>query len=502
MSKEKANIPKADILMGSMRSMGYSFEAAIADVIDNSISARCSTIKLLFPKAPHEKPFVGILDDGDGMSSDVLFEAMRYGSSASESTREDEDLGRFGLGMKSASLSQCRILTVVSKCDKKISGYTWDYNFIKIKQKWMVKEHTQEEIEDLPCIDLLKELDHGTFVLWRDFDVLAKSSDGQVFDSLCSLQESVYDYVSLIFHRFLGTTARHKISIYVNKQKVKPQDPFLESHPKTTFKKERTIALSDSKGVERIIRIKPFILPFATDLSDKDKKLVGGIESLRARQGFYIYRNNRLIIWGTWFGMKPRAELTKNARIRVDIPNTLDDIWSIDIKKQNARIPKRIQNQLKNTVNDALEISVKKQTHRGRKEKVDDNIDYIWDRMEGRDNSYYYQINRESKLYQFVREKMSEDDFAYFDMFLTEVERNIPTQQMYIDKANDAIEPVQLEEHFDDVFQTAVTMADMVKGLGLKSIEDIINDLMLSEPFCNYKGLKDKLLENYEHEVK
>lgn len=239
-------------------------------------------------------------------------------------------------------------------------------------------------------------------------------------------------------------------------------------------------------------------MPFATDLSDKDKRLVGGIESLRAKQGFYIYRNNRLIIWGTWFGMKPRAELTKNARIRVDIPNTLDDIWSIDIKKQNATIPKRIQNQLKNTVNDALEISVKKQTHRGRKEKVDDNIDYIWDRMEGRDNSFYYQINRESKLYKFVRDKMSDEDFAYFDMFIGEVERNIPTQQMYIDKANDAIEPIQQDKHFNDAFELGVTMINLGRSIGLKSTEELIDELMLSEPFCNHKELKEKLLENYE----
>ena len=498
MSKDKDNIPKADILMGSMRSMGYSFEAAVADVIDNSISAKCSTIKLLFPKYPHEKPYVGILDDGEGMSKETLFEAMRYGSSASESTREDEDLGRFGLGMKSASLSQCRILTVISKKDGNINGYTWDYNYIKKCQKWLVIEQTISELEQLPRIELLKEQEQGTLVLWRDFDVLSKASDGQVFDTLSSLKDTVYDSIALIFHRFLNSSARHKISIYVNNQKVRPKDPFLESHPKTTTKKERTIALNDSKGVERYIKIKPFILPFATDLSDKDKRLVGGIESLRAKQGFYIYRNNRLIIWGTWFSMKPRAELTKNARIRVDIPNTLDDIWSIDIKKQNATIPKRIQNQLKNTVNDALEISVKKQTHRGRKEKVDDNIDYISDRMQGRKNSFYYQINRESKLYKFVRDKMSDEDFAYFDMFIGEVERNIPTQQMYIDKANDAIEPIQQDKHFNDAFELGVTMINLGRSIGLKSTEELIDELMLSEPFCNHKELKEKLLENYE----
>ena len=500
MSKDKQNIPKADMLMGSMRSMGYTFESAIADVIDNSISAHCSFVKILFPTDPLNKKCVGILDDGEGMSNETLFEAMRYGSTASESTRNDNDLGRFGLGMKSASLSQCRILTVVSRKDGETNAYTWDYNHILQQKQWVVKEHTRIEIKQLPYIDLLLEQKQGTLVLWQDFDVLSKSSDGQVYEMLNRFKDIVNSFIALIFHRFLTLPAKLRITMYVNNQVVKPQDPFLESHQKTTTKKERTIALKDSLGIERQIKIKPFILPFATDLTEKDKKLIGGIENLRAKQGFYIYRNNRLIIWGTWFGMKPRAELTKNARIRVDIPNSLDDIWSIDVKKQNATIPKRIQNQLKNTVNDALEISVKKQTHRGRKDKIDDDIDYIWDRIEGRHHSYFYQINRDSKLYQFVKEKMSEEDYGYFEIFINEIEKNIPIQQMYIDQSNDAITVEDSDNRFDDVFQLGITMVEMLRRLGKKSILDIVDDLMKSEPICNYENLKNKLIENYTHE--
>lgn len=144
---------------------------------------------------------------------------------------------------------------------------------------------------------------------------------------------------------------------------------------------------------------------------------------MRTKQGFYVYRNERLIIWGNWFGMTRRNELTKNARIRVDIPNALDDIWSIDVKKQVAKIPKRIQNQLTKTVNDALGISVKKQTHRGRKQKIDENIDYIWDRIEDRDNNFYYKVNRESELFKFVLSKISEQDIEYINLLISEIEK-------------------------------------------------------------------------------
>lgn len=116
MAKPVRNIPKADHLIGSMRSMGYTFESAIADIIDNSISANCQNVFLFFPTDPLHC-YVSILDDGDGMSKEELLEAMRYGSTSSESVRSENDLGRFGLGLKAASLSQCRKLTVVSKKD-------------------------------------------------------------------------------------------------------------------------------------------------------------------------------------------------------------------------------------------------------------------------------------------------------------------------------------------------------------------------------------------------
>lgn len=499
MSKEKDNIPQADQLMGSMRHMGYSFESAVADVIDNSISASCENVHLMFPTDRMAPLCMGILDDGYGMSSDALFEAMRYGCSSSEDERATDDLGRFGLGMKSASLSQCRILTVVSVHEGKMSAYTWNYNVILKKKKWIVLELNQLEIEKLPYIDKLKEQKQGTLVLWSDFDVLVKSSDGQVYDALRDICKVLEDYISLIFHRYMSSKSR-KVNIYINNLRLKPLDPFLEDHPKTTTKKEKTIALTDTTGVERIIGVKPFVLPFISDLSEKDQKLLGGIENLRQRQGFYVYRNQRLIIWGTWFGMKPRAELTKNARIRVDIPNTLDDIWSIDIKKQSASIPKRIQNQLRQTVFDALEVSTRQQTHRGRKESVNDNIEYVWSRMRGRNDHFFYQINREGSLYQMIRNKMTDEDVAYFDIFLKEVEKNFPIQQMYIDKSNECIDVVESDDRAGELLELGITMVSNIHKAFNKPVGEVVEMIMKMEQFLPFPEIKNKLTSYFNHE--
>lgn len=496
MSKDRKHIPKASTLMGSLRSMGYSFESAVADVIDNSISAHAQNIRILFPSTPLDELAIGILDDGDGMKGDVLFEAMRYGSLSAEEERSEDDLGRFGMGMKSASLSQCRCLTVISFDGETFNGFKWDYNHILMTQDWMIQELENNEIDELPYIERLKKQDKGTLVLWQDFDVISNSSGGQVYSTLVELRSSLENTLALIYHRYLTGLGMQHLHIYINELDIKPQDPFLEQHPKTTVKKEIELDIKDSNGIERIIKIRPFILPFATELREKDKQLIGGIENLRAKQGFYVYRNKRLIIWGTWFGMKQRAELTKNTRIRVDIPNTLDDIWSIDIKKQQASIPKQILQRLKKAVDEALDFSVRQQTYRGRTEKVNDKIDYIWDRKRGRNNTFFYMINRESNLFKFIREKMTEEDYNYLEILLTEIEKNLPIQQLYIDKSNESIAtPEETDDRLDDLYQMAITLATTMMTIRQDGWEAIINDLMNSEPWYKYPAIKEKLLK-------
>lgn len=185
--------------------------------------------------------------------------------------------------------------------------------------------------------------------------------------------------------------------------------------------------------------VQPYVLPFQKDLSAEDKRLSGGIENYRFKQGFYVYRNERLIIWGTWFG-RHRDELTKYARVKVDIPNTLDDIWGIDIKKQNATIPGIIKKQLTKAVDEAMDLAVKKQKHRGRIEKIDDEIDYIWDRIQCRDNVFTYKINRDSKIFDLIKGQISDFAWNQLDMVLEEIENAVPYQQIYIDKSQNKVD--------------------------------------------------------------
>jgi len=495
MAEHKSNPPKADFLMGAMRSMGYTFEAAIADIIDNSVSANAKNIHIKFPTEPFNC-IVSILDDGIGMDKEVLFLAMKYGSNSCEEQRKENDLGRFGLGMKAASLSQCKTLTVASKQNGIISAYQWNYDLILDKKEWLVIKLNKNEISQLSGFQELKSYNSGTLVIWEDFDILEKSS-GDIFTSLNEYKIKIIDYLSMIFHRYLNDENEKKINISVNNLKLKGLDPFLEKHRKTNVRQEFKLAIKDTQGIERYVSVQPFVLPYQKDLSKNDLDLLGGITNLRTKQGFYIYRNRRLIIWGTWFGL-PRNELTKNARIRVDIPNTLDDIWNIDIKKQNASIPKSIKNSLTSAVRETMEFSVKIQNHRGRIAKIEDGLDYIWNRIEGRDRNFMYTINRDSRIFGLLKDHVDDEAMSRFEMVLEEIERSIPFQQIYIDISQNIVDETDDTERIKDIENKGLMWVKHVIEFGDLTMKQAVDQLFKSEPFCKHPELKHNFYMHFE----
>lgn len=491
MARIKRNEPTADVLMTSMRSMGYTFEAAIADIVDNSVSAKCKNIEIHFPIDPSDC-FVAVCDDGGGMLYEELFDAMKYGSRLKKDFRDGDDLGRFGLGLKAASLSQCRKLTIMSKKNGIITGLCWDLDEIEATCDWNIIEYSNEELSEIPYYNYLQGKDSGTVVLWENFDVIQKAT-GSVYAELSKYKQTVTDYLSLIFHRYLNRPKPNTLSITVDNYRLVGLDPFLEGHKKTNARREIIIPVKDTEGVERTITVQPYVLPFQKDLSTEDIKKCGGIEEYRTKQGFYIYRNERLIIWGTWFGRK-KDELTKQARVRVDIPNTLDDIWQIDIMKQKAIIPGVIRNQLSKAVDEAMNIAVKTQKHRGRLEQINEDVDYIWDRMKTpHEEQYFYKINRESKIFDLLKETVDDATWNRIEMVLEEIENAVPYQQIYIDKSQNKVYDEVDEARKADIEAKARILVSMAVKMGAVTKNEAIDRLFKSEPFVNYVDIKNKL---------
>lgn len=469
--------PRADILVESTRSIGYTFESALADIIDNSIGNGATHIDVRFSSI---KPrYIAILDDGCGMTPDELIMAMRYGSKNVNDQRAESDLGRFGLGLKTASLSQCRKLTVISKKNNVISAASWDLDFIIEQQGWSLKVYNYDEMinqynKAIPGIlDELNAYESGTIVIWEDFDKMLEgaSEPGTLFDEKISIARS---HLELIYHNFLDKTSKSPIELRFNYRPLAVKDPFLTKHPGTQPLSEEEIELEGHH-----IKIKPYILPYINKLKPEDINLLGTLDDLRNKQGIYVYRNNRLIIWGTWFRLDTKNELNKLARIRVDIPNSLDHIWDIDIKKSTASLPNSIKQNLKFIVTRAIGSSERVYIHQGNK-LINDEYDHLWELLKKNEKTFF-EINKKLLIYKAFLQSLSTDQAKQFKALIKLIEATVPFKAAYTLLAKN-------EETFDkDYSDEALKLLEDLSSFDTMSREELIAALEKIDFFANNK---------------
>lgn len=469
--------PSASDLLESMRAIGYSFESALADLIDNSLSANANRVEVHF--SPYNSPYVAVIDDGDGMTGEELTAAMRHGSRDPRAVRDTGDLGRFGLGLKTASLSQCRCLTVVSLKQGELSGRRWDLDHIARRQDWMLLQLSPNNIDELPFVDGLRNGEHGTVVLWQNFDWLA-TGERSLELALGDRMDFARNHLSLVFHRFLNPPpGTRKIMMSVNRNPLSLIDPFLISNKATqVLPIERFLVAGEP------IVVSPYILPHISKLSASDLQLAGGEEGLRRNQGFYIYRNRRLVTWGSWFRLVRQEELTKLARVQVDVSNRLDHLWQLDIKKSTTYPPASLREGLKQIISRITEGSRRVYTYRGR--KASDSITHTWDRTVVRDG-VCYAINRNHPLVAAVAGNMGDSDLPLFEELLRVLEQTLPFDALYADLASER--RPSTEGAGGDVRSSLLTLAErLLAALGGATTDEgkrFLTALPAIEPFSS-----------------
>lgn len=352
--------PRADGTIEALRGLGYTIEAALADLIDNSISAGASRVEIEFSWAGRDS-WISVLDDGRGMSDPELDVAMRLAELSPVHARKPDDLGRFGMGLKTASFSQCRRLTVASKKVGVISCLRWDLDYLtqQADGKWLMLEGAHVGSEGK--LAALDNMEHGTVVLWEELDrVVSSGFTDKVF---LEMIDHVERHLGMVFHRFLDRSGP-SIDLRINGQPVRPWDPFLADHSGTWRSPEASIGAPDLG-----IRAKAFVLPHKDRLRDKEYIAAGGPDGWSSQQGFYIYRGRRLLVPGSWLGLGRGRSWSKDeshrlARIRLDIPNSSDSEWKIDIRKATAHPPVRFREQLTRLAEDARERARRVFLHR------------------------------------------------------------------------------------------------------------------------------------------
>lgn len=451
--------PPATALINGIRAIGYSFSTAVADIIDNSISAAASNIDI-YSDPLDSDPYFSILDNGIGMNRNELINAMTFGSNRSGRIDSPDDLGRFGLGLKSASLSQCRRFIVITKQNEQINAMSYNLDVIERNNKWELIELSYDEFKNEQCFNELIKYKTGTLVIWKEFDKLeinAKNFE----DSFRNIVAEAKKHVELVFHRFYN-----KVNIYFSGKRIEKRDPFLIASQKKQTGRESIITI---KGIK--IRVIPHTLPNANTLTNEEKALLGNPKSIHDEQGFYIYRNERLIIWGSWLHMGYKSELNKLARVQVDIPSALDSMWMLDVKKSSAKIPDLIKEQIRFAIEDSIDRSHKTNRYKGTKELRE--ISPVWNRTLLREGVVKYEVNRSNPLFQALYDQIGKQEKILLEDLLSQLECYLPQGRIMNDKY-DSVNIVNNEEEIeeqrliDQIVHILSFMPDEIKEQQLK----------------------------------
>lgn len=345
--------PSAARLTGSLRDIGYNFPTAVADLVDNSISAGATRVGVELVFEP-DNSYVLIWDDGKGMTPNALLEALRFGSR--RDYRQNE-LGRFGLGLKTGSFSQCRRLTVVSRTAPKQNTChvrTLDLDFIERVDSWSVLadeqsdaiEHARSILRDGP----------GTVVVWENLDRVlpdryAESGWGR--RRLNSLAKKTAEHLSMVFHRFLaGTHGLDKVAISVGDSKLQAWDPFAGSEQHTQALAPEIFEVESDQGASDVT-FTGYVLPPRDRFSSPEQfERMSGPLKWNRQQGIYIYRANRLVQFGGWNGIRGIDEHTKLARASIDFDTDLDETFQINVAKMSVVLPATLKNMLERPIHD------------------------------------------------------------------------------------------------------------------------------------------------------
>lgn len=362
--------PNPSRLVGILASVGHTMPSAVADLVDNSISANATNIAITFgrPDGGNGR-WMSIADNGDGMDHATLAEAMRIGS---EADYEANSLGKYGYGLKGASWSQAKVFTVVTKSEGGAEHHlTWD---IDDMGDWFAKSEPLQPWE----LEAAKLASHGTVVLWEDMRPPESMPTMRGLDPYSTEVMLLERHLALVFHRFLEGKAhgRKTVTITINGNRVEPNNPF--GHPMVSRYDAKTIRIP-TEATDGFVQVQAFLLPTEAEITEYHKPK--GTEAVRQAldqiglhgkrnetQGLFIYRHDRLIKWGGWHQMwETNDEKTKLARVAVDFDGVLDDAFKINISKQIVQLPQQLQVEIKKLADVARKDSQRKYRKEARK---------------------------------------------------------------------------------------------------------------------------------------
>ena len=436
-------VPGYGALLG-LRDFGYSFKEAIADVVDNSIDAHASKIEL-YATPNTGDPEIYIIDNGLGMTNQDIKNALEFGQGKREEGEEEEQLphGKYGFGLKTASLSQCAKITVISK---KTKLYAWqlDLEFCKKKNGIYINSLPETEIKKYQHLDKIEE--SGTIVVWQNFDRFKEKH--QVVKSIDDhFNAEVFEFanhLSLILHRFItGEQGIKKLNLLINNRQIEAFDPFFDNN-KATQKKALEVV---GRGKEAI-KIIPYIIPDYPKIKKSEYNTYKNFNDFKKDQGLYVYRNKRLIKWGSWFGLHNKEEQSKLARIKIDFKSSEynDKVWGITVEKTKVVLPPNIKKRLKELISLLTQPSKNIIRGKGKEITLKNSEDHIWKKYT-KNQKISYEINKDNLYFKKILNKLDPEDKKIFNLLKIMIESDLPKDSIYRDVAS---QPHEIITKFDN----------------------------------------------------
>ena len=488
--KKAEAVPEADAMIETFRAIGYTLETAVADIIDNSITAGAKNVWIT-----REWKGCGsslcIMDDGHGMDSDECIQAMKPGSKNPNELRNRDDLGRFGLGLKTASFSQCRRLTLLSKrknCNTVC--WTWDLDYVNEVNRWEVLSWCPEEYKNS-----LDDLQSGTCVIWTEMDRVIPEDTPE--DDLLAKQDffnqmdKLKRHLRMTFHRFMEDG---DISIFWGDEELTPWNPFCLEEPKTQAYTDDDVSFN-----EEIVRVKGYVLPHKDDFTTEEAfRSAFGLDGYlnMAGSGFYVYRSKRLLLAGNWLGLfKEEEQHYKLVRIMIDLPNTLDSDWKIDIKKSMATPPFSCIAALRRYAQHVRSLGKKTYVHKGKeiRYKAGQKFQHIWKEIPN-GNRVRYEINPQSGIIKSLKMLATVDANRAMDMLMQIISDNIPEKAIYVKQAEQEDNgPKEYSEKDIANYRYLAQFIFEQKRKDGTPIDIIKDELMRTEPFDELEFLIEEL---------
>lgn len=497
-------LPDPARIVNGLRDTGYNFNTAIADIVDNSIAAKATNVAIKIDMDPNQNVKVFIADNGIGMDLAGLKNAMKYGS---KERVEKNSLGKFGLGLKTASTAFCKQLSLISRgttdCD--VRKVQWDLDYISDVGAWKLKIVPVED-DEIELLDEVADGSSGTLVVWNKVDRLLKSykTPKNARTALAKKIEDLQFHLSMVFQRFLdhSDNRAENVSITINDKKVEAWDPFCTKEPKTELLLRKEVSVEIEDGEKKSFKINAYIIPRKSEFSSKEAS-----DNARGNndfQGFYVYRENRLIHYGDWLGFFIKEPHYSLLRVDFSFTHELDELLNVDIKKSRIMLISELADYLTNFLS-APRREAQSRYRDGQKKDIHQS-------GKGAHNSSNMSINAKAPEVENSRmtptgkdnEVVVENPHGTFKKKITIEEAEIPSQNRVVPvpsiDGNALWEPalidgnhaVRINENHD--FYKKVYGPILAKGVIVEGLDDLLWALAEAEnSTCNQVSL-----ENYE----